>query len=467
MPRFLRWLAPSLTALALAGCASYTPAPLDPQGELLALRSRSVDGFVVERAMPGHVSTTKQAHFDLSDGLNEAEVVSVGLTLNPELRAKRLEVGEARSLLIAADIWPNPEVGFTWRAGVTGPGGIAVDADVLFELLRMGERAARKDAARARIDEVNADVVAAEYKTMAEIRGQRWAVLGAHQSVKLLEEEAALRKRALDLVRERRQVGEGTELDISVSELELAEVRRDLRKAQGELEVQRRQLNRLLGLPPGYALRLTEAGQPLAVTVFEDLADEELDRRLLRGRYELRAREAAYTRAEKELKLSILRQYPRLRLGPAFEREVEGAQSLGLGLMLELPLFDRNQGEIAERRAARDRLRAEYQALLHGVRADAFAARATLRRARQEVETQEKDILPLIQRNQALFEGAFRARELNIIDWVTAQQRAVRARREYLEALVRYGEALVQLEAATGMPLSRSTTMPATQPVRP
>ena len=454
-----------LTALGVAGCAKYTPAPLDPHRELAALRDRSVSGFVVERAAPGYERTPAQFSFDPSDGLSEAEVVAVGLTLNPELRAKRLEIGEARSLLIAAGVWPNPEVGVAWRGGIAGASGSAVEADALFELLRLGERSARKEAATARIEEVRADIVAEEYKTVAEVRSQRWAVLAAHQSVRLLEEEAGLRERARDLVRQRRKVGEGTELEISVSELELAEIRRDLRKAQGELEAQQRQLNRLLGLPPGYSLRLTEAGQPLAIMVFEDVADEELDRRLLQGRFELRAKEAAYARAEKELKLAILRQYPRLRLGPAFERDLGGDQSLGLGLSLELPLFDRNQGEIAERLAVRDRLRAEYQAVLHRLRADAFAARAALRRARLEVETQDKEILPLIQRNQALFEGAFRARELNIIDWVTAQQRAVRARREYLESLVRYGEALVQLEAATGLPLSRPATAPTTQPL--
>jgi outer membrane protein TolC len=465
MQQVLCAMALGLAGLAVAGCATYTRVPLDPHRELAALRDRSLDGFAVEHAVPGQEDRAAQVAFEPSDGFSEAEVVAVGLTLNPDLRAKRLEMGEARSLLIAAGIWPNPEVGLAWLGGIAGASGSVVEADVLFELLRLGERSARKEAARARMEEVGADVIAQEYRTVAEVRSHRWAVLAAYQSVRLLEEEASLRERASDLVRQRRQVGEGTELDISVSELELAETRRDLRQAQGELEAQQRLLNRLLGLPPDYALRLSEAGQPLTITVFEDLADEELDRRLLQGRFDLRASEAAYARAEEELKAAILRQYPRLRLGPAFQRELEGDASLGLGLSLELPLFDRNQGEIAERQAARDRLRAEYQALLHRIRADAYAARAVLRRARLEVETQERDILPLIRRNQTLFEGAFRARELNIVDWVTAQQRAVRARREYLESLVRYGEALVQLEAATGMPLSRPTTMPTTQPV--
>lgn len=199
--------------------------------------------------------------------------------------------------------------------------------------------------------------------------------------------------------------------------------------------------------------------------MFEDVTDEELDRFLLAGRPELRAGEAAYRRAEQELRLAVIAQYPRLGLGPAFEKELEGDKALGLALSLELPVFNQNQGEIAERRAARERARATYVALLHRLTADSFSARAEVRAAQQEVEAQEREVLPLLRRNQELFEGAFKARELNIIDWITAQQRAVDAQREYAESLVRYQQAVIKLETATGQPLAgTTTTRPATNP---
>jgi outer membrane protein TolC len=221
-------------------------------------------------------------------------------------------------------------------------------------------------------------------------------------------------------------------------------------------------------LPPEYVLRLTESGQPLKISVFEDVSDAELDQRLLSGRLELRAAEAAYRRADQELRLAILGQYPRLSIGPAFEHDLEGDSAFGPGISLELPLLNQNQGGIAAARAERDQRRAQYSALLHRLRSHAFAARAALRRARFEVEIQEREVLPLIERNQQLFEGAFGRRDVNIYDWITAQQRAVRSRREYLESLERYGTAATALEAATGIllssPVPRPTTGPATQP---
>ncbi len=451
--------------LMLAACVGYTPKPLDPQAEIEALRRRTLEGIDVRFSAPGQDSASAQPvarTLDPAKGLDEEELVSVALTLNPELRAKRLEIGEARALLIGAGLWPNPVLSLDWRTGIAGAPGYTADAGLLVELLRPWERSARKDAAAARVDEVTADIVAQEWRVVREARTQRFAVLLLDQSLAVLDEEIALREGTLNLSKRRREVGEGTELDISVAELELAEIRRDRRRAESDLGTARRELNRMLGLPPEYALRLSDSGKPIQITVFDDVVDEEVDRRLLAGRFELRSKEAAYRKADRELQLAIYRQYPALFLGPSAGREPEGTKYLGGSLSLEIPLFNRNQGEIAEKDSLRERTRAEYTATLHRLRAEAFEARGQLRRAKLEVEAEEKEVLPLIKRSQGLFEAAYRAKELSILDWVTAQRRAVGARRAYLESLVRYRTALINFETATGMLLSR----PAGEPLK-
>lgn len=465
MPRRARRFAAVVLSL-VSGCASYRAVPLDTAAELDALRGRSLEGFVVERVAPGENADASGDRFDLSDGLNEAEVVSVALTLNPDLRARRAEVGEARAGLITAGLWPNPEVGVSPKWGIGGASGVSIDADALFQLLRPGERDARRQAGHARVDEVQAGIVAEEFKLAAEVRAQRVDVLAAQRLVALMQQVVGLRESVLDLVRRQQQIGEGTKVDLYATELEVGQARRDLRRAEADLDAKRRELNRLMGLPPGYSVRLSGLGEPLKVTVFADTPDDdELDRRLLAGRPELRAGEAAYRRAEHELRLAVIQQYPRLGVGPAFERELEGEKGLGLALSLELPVFNQNQGGIAEKRAARDRARAEHVALLHRLKAEAFTARAELRAARQEIEVQERDILPLLDRNRELLEGAFRARQLNVINWIAAQQRAVDAQREYAESLVRYQRAVIRLETAVGQPLSpTTTTRPTTKP---
>jgi outer membrane protein TolC len=439
-----------IPAFVATGCASYEPAPLDPLGEFARLERQTLDAFRVEHARAGEEAAVPRAEFDAADGLDESELVAVALTLNPDLRARRLEAGEARALLVTAGLWPNPEIDVSARPGMGSTPGTAVDLDLLFELLRPGERSLRKDVAGARVEAVLAEIASEEWELAARARVQRVAVLAGEQSLALLEQEAALRERGLAIVRRKRELGEGTELDVSTAELDVAEVRRDLRRAETDLESARRELNRLLGLPPGYPLRLSDSGKPFTVTDVGDLTDDALGARLVRGRMDLRAMEKAYAMAEGELHLAVLRRFPTLRLGPSYGREPGGDGFLGLALALELPLFDRNQGEIAEKRSARERARAAYVAALHRLRAAAVEARGQVRRARLEVEAQEKEVLPLVERNRSLFEGAVKAGELGVLDWVTALQRGLRARQAYLESLVRYQTSVVEYEAALG-----------------
>lgn len=441
--------------LMAVGCASYQPKPMVPEDELLALRQTTLVELKIEHMLPGSGSESGETAFDLADGLNEPELIAIALTLNPDLRAFRMQSGEAQALLIQAGLWPNPELGLGWKSGLGKTPGTSVEADVLWELFTPWERSARKDIANGRVAEVNAAIIAEEWKLVAETRRQFLAVLFQEQSLVLLGEEESLREKTLTLVKRQKEVGDGTDLDISAAELDAAEVRRDRRHVESELALARRELNRLLGLPPQYKVPLTNSGKLPQVTVYEALTDEELERRLVAGRSDLRVIELAYKIVEDQLRLAVYRQYPHLKIGPSFTRELEGTTSFGFGLALDLPLFDQNQGEIAERESLRDQTRAAYVGLLHRLKANAYGARANLQTAGLEVEAQEKEILPLIARNRELFEKAFRARDLNILDWVTAQQRALKARQGYLETLVRYQESVIELEAATGIPLAR------------
>ena len=440
-------------ALALLGaCASYEPRPLVPEDEVASLRRTTVLGLRIEHASPGSAEPAPVAHFDPGDGLDEAELIAVALTLNPALRAKRLELGQANAVLITAGLWPNPDLGAFLRSGL-GTSSMAVGLDLLAPLLRPDERPAKQAVAEAQVEVVRATIAAEEYRVAADVRRARFSILAADQLVRQLEQEARLREDSVDLVRRQRELGEGTSTALALVELDRASILREVREARATFDHARRKLNQILGVPAELDFPLVGLGQPLTFVIYEDPGDAELERRVVAGRFDLHARAGSYRQAEQALRLAIARQYPRLALGPSFEKDVDGDQSLGLGASIEIPLFDRNQGEIAARYAERERSRAEYVASLHGLLAQAFDARAVLRRARQEVELQQREVLPLIEHTETVFEGAFRAREATVYEWITARSRSLQARRDFLASLAGYASAVAELEAATGMPL--------------
>jgi outer membrane protein TolC len=451
--------------LALSGCVSYKPEPLDGRAELLRLSEATVEkALATPESPPGSMPL---GPFDLSDGLSEDELVAVTLTLNPELQAARKAIGEANALLVQAGILPNPEVGVGYRAGISGTPGFSLDTDLLFSLLRVGERSQGKRVAEAAALEATATVAAREYEIAATTRLRLSRVLVAEQLLSLLEGELALREKAAALVERQRDLGEANELDVSAASLEAAELRRDRRQAELAVQTARGELNRLLGLPPVYELHLSESGKPFEVRAPADPSDSELEERLLAQRLDLRAKEAEYGRVEAELRLAVLRQYPKLRIGPSFSHEGESDNYLGIGASLELPIFDRNQGEIAQKQAQRDKVREEYKALLHRLLSDAHLARLRLRAASAEVASQRSQILPLLTRSEELFRGAFEARELKVLEFVATQNRALRTRRVYLESLAAERDALIELDSALGFATTRSTALPSPTPTEP
>lgn len=446
-------LAPTLGTLLFVGCASYQPHPLVPDKELAGLRAIGLGNLRIEYTESGAPSEGAPVQFDPRDGLNEAELASVALTINPTLRAKRAEIGEAQALLVSAGLLPNPDIGAFIRSGIGGASGTALGFDALFGLLRPDERPAKRALAEAQIEVVRAEVAAEELRLVSDVRRARIALLSAGQSARLFQQELALRDNAVALVHQQRELGETTQIGLALVELDRTMVQRQVREATAAVEHGRRFLNALLGVPPTLDLQLVGSGGDLTFSLVPDLTDEQIDARLLVGRSDLRTRVAEYQRAEQDLRLAVAQQYPNLSLGPTYEKDIEGSQGLGLGASIEVPLFDRNQGGIAEKVATRERKGAEYIATLHNLRAQAFEARAQLRRARAEVELEQSEVLPLVQRTDVLFEAAFRAKELSIFEWLTVRARAVQARRDLLDALTRYASAVVELDSATGAPL--------------
>lgn len=445
-----RRLAVVLCALPFIGCATYEAHPLAPHAELARLRDVAVDDLRVEYATN---ATTGTARFDPSDGLDEAELATVALTLNADLRAKRAGIGEARALLVTAGLLPNPDLGAFVRPGIGGTSGTGFGLDALFDLMRPDERDAKRGLAESNVEYVRAEIEAAELRLVSDVRRGRIRLLSAEQAARLVEQELGLRDETVRLVRRQRELGETTEIALALVELDATTLQRQAREARANVESERAALNALIGVPPTLEIPLVGDGSTLTFAIVPDPTDDDLDARLIAGRGELRVRASEYASAEQELRLAVARQYPRIGVGPSYEKDIEGSEGLGLVASIEIPIFDRNQGEIAEKSAHRERVRAEYVAELHELRARAFAARAKQRSARLDVETLQRDVMPLVERTEALFESALRARELSVFEWLTARTRAIQSRKDLLDALTRYASAAVDLDSATGTPL--------------
>lgn len=424
--------------LALAGCATYRPQPLDPTAELAALARRDLAVVVQEPSPLGPV--------DLGNGLDERELVAIALRLNPDLAERRAGLGLSEAALIEAGLWPNPEVGVT---ALGGSPGFSLDLDLLQPLLRPGERQAKREVAEADQRSARAELTAAEWTLVAEVRSARMDLLAAMALQGAAEASARIAAQAAQAITAQRALGETNDLDVAQATWESAEAAAAVRTAQAEVERGQQQLNRLLGLPPQTDLTLTGAGEPLVWSPPALLPAADLGAAVLDGRWELTVAKERYVRADAALRVALAKQYPSLRLGPALSHDDTGT-GVGIGASLDLPIFDRNQGGIRAAEAERDQALAAYRGLLHRLTADAAAAQADLERATAVLSIRDRDLLPAANQAMALADRAVAAHEWDLSTWLNMRRRWIESQRSRLDAVLAAAHAGIALDAALG-----------------
>jgi cobalt-zinc-cadmium efflux system outer membrane protein len=122
---------------------------------------------------------------------------------------------------------------------------------------------------------------------------------------------------------------------------------------------------------------------------------------------------------------------------------------------LILPLFARNQGEIAQSLANQRVLEAEAQATQRAVAGHVEEAYLDLNAQQTRVETYRQPLLPAARELESLAEESYRAGKANILAVIDAQRNVQEVERSYLESLLALQNAFAVLEETVGAPLDQ------------
>jgi outer membrane protein TolC len=118
--------------------------------------------------------------------------------------------------------------------------------------------------------------------------------------------------------------------------------------------------------------------------------------------------------------------------------------------MFEIPLSNLNEGELVRLEAGRDKLRDAFAARVHAARAEVQEAHARLVAQQRLVQIFEDSVRPALEENAALTDAAVELGDVNVLQFVTAQDKVLRGRREFVDARLEYWKAAFDLERALG-----------------
>ncbi len=330
--------------MLLSGCASYAPHALNQKVAL--------SGDIAElRSAPPRFHA-----------LSMAEVDRLVLANDPDLVAARQQLGVSRAQIELAGILPNPQASASYPFLVSGPGVTdSFSAGFTQDLKSLVTYSSRVASARAVGAQVNASLLWQEWQTLGKARllyvqiveGRRLeAVVEQTRSALVAKYERT--KRAIDQ-------GNATIATLSPDLVAVGDIEKTRNDLVRQLAGWTRQLNALLGLQPDVRIALRTKIVLPAVSKSRVLAELHS---LPNRRPDLIALRFGYASAEEKLRAAVLSQFPNLAIGLTGGRDTSFVGTLGPQASFELPIFDRNQGNIAVASATRAQLAAEYSARL-------------------------------------------------------------------------------------------------------
>jgi len=436
--------------LIVAGCQQYRPLPLDSAAVEQALTPPGPEALRVRAETLEH-PILEPLELNLQDGVSPDEAAVLAVLLNPSLRAARDERALAAAQLIRAGLLPNPELSLDFEMPTGGDTEGTVNAFGLglsWNVLSLLTRPANVDQADAHRAAVEMDVAWQEWQVARNARAAVFQLVSLNRQIALQEETRRRSKESLVLFREAIASGARTVKDLSAAQVESRKADAALLGLRKQAGQQRLQLNRLLGLPPEHQVPLSDAVE-LPSSFAAPAASELLDS-LEQRRLDLIALRRGYDSQEATVRSTILSQFPRLSLGPTVGRDIENVDTAGFGLSVDLPVFRHNKGVIAVEQATRQKLFDEYASRVFETRSDVEMLLSRIQFLNEEIAA-GREAEPQLRSLVEEYHKALAAGSIDILTYLAAWNDMTSSHMNLLSLQEQLAQAIVDLEAATGL----------------
>jgi len=445
---------PVIIALGLvAGCARFHSQPLSPAETATNLESRSLDNpdlkAFLEKNLHRELNPWPARKWDFE------MLTLAAFYYHPSLDVARAVWAEAQAGIVTAGARPNPTVGFSPQY-VFNPGPDPAWVHTLnfdWPIETAGKRGARVAQARHLSESARLNIIAMAWQVRSQLRGNVIDFTSAMRREALLRKQLEVQEQGVASLDQRHEAGALASAEITPARLLLQKARLDLSNAQQQQVEARTRVAEGIGVPLS-ALNEVEVACDLASLPadLDRLTSGEVRRKALLGRADVLAALSDYAASESALQTEIAKQYPDIHLNTGYEYD-QGLQKWGmLGIGLELPLLNRNQGPIAQADARRKQAAARFEALQAKVIADldrglAVCEVAAKSRAGAEalLATQRKQLESVEQQRKA---GA-----ADRLDLLTAQLELTASELAVEDGKAKLHQALGALEDAVQRPL--------------
>ena len=384
------------------------------------------------------------------------QAIDLALAHNHALKASRTLILQNQAQEITANLRPNPTLGLdTQFIPFFSPqyfSGDNIDQTQQFDIglsylfERGKKRQHRLQAARDQTAVTRAQVADAE-RTLAFNVGQQFvSVLLAESTLRFALEDLKGFQQTVDISQAQLKagyIGEGDYLKIKLQLLQFQTDVSSARLARVQALVGLRQFFGYDAVPADFDVIGDLAYQPLAMKL------DDLQARALRERPDFHAAELGITAAQSQILLA--KANSKVDVTGTYDfSHVSGETTGSIFASFDLPIFNRNQGEIARTNYALTQAKEQEQAASDTVLSDVANAYEAVKSNDEVVQLYTSGYLQQAQDSRDISEFAYKRGAASLLDFLDAERSYRSTQLAYRQALASYMTALEQLKEALG-----------------
>ena len=413
-----------------------------------------------------HTGATPAADDGPLETLSMREAEAVAVLRSRSLIAARLQIDDREVEKIVAEIFPNPEISYGVANVIVGRPN---DQGLENFHPRMFEQAIQSIAVTQVVDlwwkrSLRSKLAVAslsEARLLVEdaIRHLRHAVQSAYAEVLREQSETALSKKtrehyqeSVSLSQKRYAVGDISAGELRKVELEGLKYATAVVDAEMELALARDHLASLMSYNDAAALPATLFDPP----ALKALPDRQgLVAQAMTNRPDVLATHAGLRRAELLVAVAERDAYPDLTLGLSythsrFQISGDNPNTIGAQISIPLPLFDRNQGAVAQARVDVRRASNELELVRLAVHHEVTEALNRLQRAKTLLDIFETEMLQRAELALEVADKSYAAGASSLLETLEAQRTYIETQAHYLQTRYDWQQARIDVARACG-----------------
>jgi outer membrane protein, heavy metal efflux system len=375
---------------------------------------------------------------------------------NHALKAARTTIQQNQAQEITANLRPNPTLsGDSQFLPVFQPGSFTTnyvneitqfDIGIGYLFERGGKRQRRLEAAQDATAVTRSTVDDNERTLAFSVATQFVNVQLAESTLDLALQDVKSFQDTVDISDARYKAGDMSEADYLKIKLQLLQFQSDVANARMSRATSLVSLREFLGyesVPADFDVAGDLEYQPL------NLKEEDLAAMALKQRADLRAAQQGITAAQSQIALAQANGKKDINASLDYSH-VSGYSSLSLFGSIDLPIFDRNQGEIARTRYALTQAQELELGAAETVVGDVATAYETLHANDEVMALYRGGYLDDSQKSREISEYAYKRGAASLLDFLDAERSYRAIQLAYRQALAAYALALEQMREAVG-----------------